>query len=1564
MSLIRQLLVLRPALYQRVETIAESLTTGHPLTCCRQLWVILRYLLTIVKRSPVFILLNTVDQCVETISERVGLLTTMRALAAPLKLLLTSSKPLVLSPSVEAQHISLDEKDWAQSIAIIAASRVARIVEKRTVWRDCQQTIVDKLCSGTYTYLYVMFNLDIWEQSSIPSTRNALEERLMAPVSSTKYIFDTLVQDVHASDMAKRALNWIYHAVRPLTVSELAVALVLDSDNHLTVDMVTNTVSWDLWGDIGGALRSTVKVEGDSVLLIHQTFRNYLSESSALLIPDFHSRITEMCLSYLSAFASLGHTDSAVDPSVRVAGAFSEYANLYWTEHYKIQQHSDPQLTERVVSFLTSGSVALKARIGRGKQPIGWELDETGDRISNESDPALFALGLAIQLGLDNISAKLLGQWQTNAKKKVSKSQIDGLIITAAGADNISLLTELIEFQGPDWPGSGTNLKTASVMDSALYAATKYGCDRALELLTRRINLAKKNPGQVESTTSLEPTMNENVTKRDIVDDLLHAAVRSGNLAVTGILLSSGYDIDARDELGNTPVHVAAQLGDMDMLLKMQLLQPELFASKTGYSGPQKTRTETRNETSNDEGMSPVHMSCSSPSIEVFEMLFTEAMKSDRKLVMELLIWAARSGHLAVMERLLLADCINRDRNHSPFEILTVIGDPLHDAAERGFLDFVEGLLGEVPSSEARLDSLSTGPSQTIRDPISGSHFPRPEYFMPLFLNGGLQLAMEQGHAHVVRLLALRCKEFFPEYMQRTSIEQAVSLGDIDVLRALVEVGFSLNKDDEESGPTSEILDEAISHNHVDIVRFLLEKGIASPRDGSESSLHYAARLGHTFCVEEILRVQVASENDMLQKDMHSNTPLDLAAKSGHFAVCKELLRWRNGLAVADQSRRPGRTLLLAIKSPYQSTKPSLVRLFLDNGWSVDGSDSSSHEQPLQTAVRLGDVETVRLLLEYKANPNAKNTSNETALHLACQDSCPKTAELVNILLDEQADPNAVDSEGLTPLHVAMKNGLDVPVRTLLGLPLHESTPNDLGQSNARPLIRKLADVEKEAPGGERAVHLAYKSPAIMRILLSLNPKPNLSTTVSQSNATALICAAAGGSLLVVQQLLEAGANPKAADSNGWTTLHHVASRKSDPESVECSPQLIEEIIQTLVKQQADVNAQSHDGSTPLLVAIDKENVDTAKVLLDIDGIDVNISDNKLNSPLQLAASKKLTDVASRLIKADAKVNAKGGSFGSPLHAAVYNTSDNVRMVTLLLDAGGSPSLFVKNIGTPLHVVMNAPNYRWRLAMIQLLIGNRGANLDALDDRMRTPLLIAAAFEMEKEALVLLDSSADLLSPDLDVADETGRTAMHYSTLFDQPRFTHRLLVAGAKTDLLDGCGRSVLYCQALGFGRGDQNDHDNEIGHDNDCDESKAELPVALRQFRDIVAKLPTSTQRIHLEQAVPAALKNGASVLFNKILDVLQAESDGLVNLSVADRCGWTGLDIATHLGMEPEVQRLTQLGALKGTAMKPPSRWSMFDRECEVTISEGGDEASMVKGTSCPSVKSITIPTGVNA
>jgi ankyrin repeat protein len=111
------------------------------------------------------------------------------------------------------------------------------------------------------------------------------------------------------------------------------------------------------------------------------------------------------------------------------------------------------------------------------------------------------------------------------------------------------------------------------------------------------------------------------------------------------------------------------------------------------------------------------------------------------------------------------------------------------------------------------------------------------------------------------------------------------------------------------------------------------------------------------------------------------------------------------------------------------------------------------------------------------------------------------------------------------------------------------------------------------------------------------------------------------GYLDVIKVFLEKGADVKAADNDGRTSLHWAARNgKLD-------------VVKYLVEKDADVKAAANDGRTPLHWAAKYGNLDVVKYLVKEKGADVKAVDNGGNTPLHWATRYGHWDVVKYLVE-------------------------------------------------------------------------------------------------------------------------------------------------------------------------------------------------------------------------------------------------------------------------------------------------------------------------------------------
>ncbi len=193
---------------------------------------------------------------------------------------------------------------------------------------------------------------------------------------------------------------------------------------------------------------------------------------------------------------------------------------------------------------------------------------------------------------------------------------------------------------------------------------------------------------------------------------------------------------------------------------------------------------------------------------------------------------------------------------------------------------------------------------------------------------------------------------------------------------------------------------------------------------------------------------------------------------------------------------------------------------------------------------------------------------------------------------------------------------------------------------------------------------------AVRRLLdasADVNGRPADVNARQGDGATALHWAAYGGDVELARLLIDAGADPAAANRNGSTPLWLAATNGDTA------------MIQTLLDAGADPNESLPLGRTPLMLAARTGNPDAVAVLLD-HGADVNARETaRGTTPLMWAADQGHADIASLLI-------ARGADVGARSDPAARNARNNIgkendprgavrRQVEAILDAQESPDL-------------------------------------------------------------------------------------------------------------------------------------------------------------------------------------------------------------------------------------------------------------------------------------------------
>ena len=294
--------------------------------------------------------------------------------------------------------------------------------------------------------------------------------------------------------------------------------------------------------------------------------------------------------------------------------------------------------------------------------------------------------------------------------------------------------------------------------------------------------------------------------------------------------------------------------------------------------------------------------------------------------------------------------------------------------------------------------------------------------------------------------------------------------------------------------------------------------------------------------------------------------------------------------------------------------------------------------------------------------------------------------------------------------------------------------------SRPRPLRRTVS-----AAGVVLACLLAVRpAPAEVASCRELERKFDLikADGVSVQRNSALFAAADAGCEEFARRLLASGASLEARDRLGAMPLAHAASAGQRA------------LVELFLAEGAQIDARDLAGATALWAATESERQASVALLL-AKGADPNLPGRSGVTPLAAAAFKGNDRVIEQLLARAADPNVVDATGKAAMtYAAARGFLEVVRR---LLDAGVDPRF---RYGNELTALMWAAGHEDGVGapaaqgVVDLLLG-RGAQIDAVDDRGRTPLMMAAELGHAEVAATLIGRGADQA-----VRDKSGRTAL------------------------------------------------------------------------------------------------------------------------------------------------------------------------------------------------------------
>ena len=157
---------------------------------------------------------------------------------------------------------------------------------------------------------------------------------------------------------------------------------------------------------------------------------------------------------------------------------------------------------------------------------------------------------------------------------------------------------------------------------------------------------------------------------------------------------------------------------------------------------------------------------------------------------------------------------------------------------------------------------------------------------------------------------------------------------------------------------------------------------------------------------------------DVNVQDNHYDTPLHEACNRGNLAIVKELLN--HGADVDIRNDDEEIPLHTACKEGFVEIVKEILRRNHDRAKELVEARDNTFNTPMHFAVESGDLETVKVLLLYRANPSVSNDSEVVPMHLAAAQGY---IDIARVLLEcDDFCKDLLDDQLQSPLHYSAKN--------------------------------------------------------------------------------------------------------------------------------------------------------------------------------------------------------------------------------------------------------------------------------------------------------------------------------------------------------------------------------------------------------------------------------------------------------------------------------------------------------------------------------------------------------------
>ncbi|XP_041355511.1 uncharacterized protein LOC121373126 [Gigantopelta aegis] len=682
-------------------------------------------------------------------------------------------------------------------------------------------------------------------------------------------------------------------------------------------------------------------------------------------------------------------------------------------------------------------------------------------------------------------------------------------------------------------------------------------------------------------------------------DGLLHLACIQAHCDVVEMFLKLGCPVDARGELGRTPVMYASRLGHdkvADILLKAgadinimdekracalrfaicgghinvakiflengvninergeYVRTPLFYACCYGNSQLVEFCLENGADTSlKCTTSSCLHLACKSGNLETVKILLDKdmAINEPGQFRRTPIMYACRYGHLDIVNHMRLKG--------ADLKIVDDLGEDIfHLSVLSGNVDIAKEML----------------PPNATRESVCGSEHKSP-----------FENASRKGHYDMLKYFIDNKKELVPVPL---CLMSACYYGHLTLIKMLIDMVDDINEKGKK-GRTALI--SACLGGQTETAELLISKGadVHLVDDYDISCWHYACDTGRVNLVELLLK-QGFTVNTPCQNWM---TSLMIACRRNHKDLFEFLVEYdRNVVHTLDKF---GLTCLHH-SCVGKHDNPEILEMLFHRGMNNVNCRDNGLKTPAMYASRSGRTDILHYLVDRGADLNLKDKPGQTCLHYAC---FSKNEDIISYLVGCGVYINCEDNKKKTPLMTACFRGNSVAVHVLLELGADDTKLNVYTEACVHTacreghvevvevLVRHGVDMEMEGKFGRTPFMYAcqYGKIDVVNYLRGISVTI-LAADENGANSLHLSCMGKNDDCSVASKLIEFGINVNSRDRSRMTPIMHACSHGHS------------QLFEFLYSKGANIALQDRRGTTCLDFARKRGHHELAKKII------------------------------------------------------------------------------------------------------------------------------------------------------------------------------------------------------------------------------------------------------------------------------------------------------------------------------------------------------------------------------